>query len=120
MSVKATSILRRAAATSTRASELTPGDGIAWVQVELPARLAEPQRQSPEADTLFWARVERSPAPDGCWRWSGATDLGYGVLKRQQLEAVLGAGDPIDLIEQSAEKCQVAAGLCGRRRAIDA
>lgn len=34
-------------------------------------------------DAAFWARVAQAATPDGCWLWQGATDLGYGVLKRQ-------------------------------------
>jgi len=31
-------------------------------------------------DVAEWDRVDRTGA---CWQWQGATDLGYGVVKRQ-------------------------------------
>src|SRR5687768_11337382 len=33
-------------------------------------------------DVRFWARVTKSPEPDGCWLWSGAifTATGYGSV----------------------------------------
>jgi hypothetical protein len=35
---------------------------------------------------LFWARVDRTSTPDGCWLWNGATDKnGYGVLVHKQV-----------------------------------
>ena len=36
-----------------------------------------------DAET-FWARVERSAGPDGCWPWTGCVDAnGYGWLMWQ-------------------------------------
>lgn len=30
---------------------------------------------------LFWAKVDRSRGPDGCWMWTGGTDPdGYGIF----------------------------------------
>lgn len=45
-----------------------------------PALVAEAQREIAVTDAAFWDRVEKRA--DGCWIWLGATDLGYGVLKR--------------------------------------
>lgn len=47
-----------------------------------PTLVAAAQQQlTAVTDRAFWDRVEQRP--DGCWIWQGATDLGYGVLKRQ-------------------------------------
>lgn len=42
---------------------------------------AAQQQLTAITDRAFWERVEQHP--DGCWIWQGATDLGYGVVKRQ-------------------------------------
>jgi hypothetical protein len=42
--------------------------------------MTDVDRPLPHAD-LFWARVDKTSHPDGCWLWTGATDKnGYGVL----------------------------------------
>jgi hypothetical protein len=54
----------------------------AWLAAERPSLLSEAQPDATSTDPLFWSKVQRSPDPDGCWSWTGATDLGYGVVKR--------------------------------------
>ena len=29
----------------------------------------------------FWARVDKSARPDGCWLWTGRAQRGYGVWR---------------------------------------
>lgn len=52
-----------------------------WVEDEMPALLAPAKRDASSVDPLFWSKVQRGEA-DACWPWTGATDMGYGVLKR--------------------------------------
>lgn len=53
----------------------------AWVEAEMPALLAPTKPDAMSTDPLFWGKVQRGAA-DACWPWTGATDMGYGVLKR--------------------------------------
>lgn len=55
----------------------------AWIEAELPDLLRQAQPGTTSSDPLFWSKVQRSDEPDGCWTWTGATDLGYGVVKRE-------------------------------------
>ncbi|RRR66041.1 MAG: hypothetical protein EI684_21480 [Candidatus Viridilinea halotolerans] len=55
----------------------------AWLATNHPALLVPVAADVLDQDPLFWSKVQRSDDPDGCWIWTGATDLGYGVLKRQ-------------------------------------
>lgn len=48
-----------------------------------PDLIHQAQIVTPSTDTSFWDRVKKDDVPDGCWIWQGATDLGYGVLKRK-------------------------------------
>lgn len=53
----------------------------AWVEAEMPALLMPARPDASSTDPLFWSKVQRGEA-DACWPWTGATDMGYGVLKR--------------------------------------
>ena len=38
------------------------------------------QHTYPDSVTRFWAKVDTSAGPDGCWPWTGATRGGYGIF----------------------------------------
>jgi hypothetical protein len=55
----------------------------AWVATTHPELVPPaPAVARPPSDPLFWSKVDGLDDPDGCWLWTGATDMGFGVLKR--------------------------------------
>lgn len=60
------------------------------------AKINPPPRQKPKPlEERFWAMVDKSAGPEGCWPWKGAPDeYGYGLFHVRNLGRTPVKGDP--------------------------